>query len=513
MKHIAICIALILAAPAALSAPGHIGAVPAEGPGDEHPSAAPRITGQHAAAANNTTWSIETVDGLGKTGMYTDIASGPDGAMFISYHDFLRGDLRCAYQTDGAWNVEEVDTTGDVGAYTSIDVGSDGQPCIAYYDETNKDLKYTVRDSDGWTVETADASGDVGRYASLGLDGQGTPHIVYYEASGQNLQYATRMDGSWHIETVASEGNAGRYAAIAIDGAGQPHCTYGLDETTLMYARRTADGWQSSQVDSDIKLFESTAIAMEGGTPHVSYFDISGDPNWRLRYATITNGQWSTEVVDPTIYGFWNERGLDIAVRDSVVHIGYFHWDDWNVGYAYKHGDTWTTEIVESQGDVGAFTAVTLDSQGYPHLSYMDRSNLALKYAWKTAYAPARPDRPAGPDQGRTGTAYTYVASTVDLDGDEMQYGWDWNGDYTVDRWTTFQPSGEENEAVHTWDTDGTYTVRVKARDSTGRESDWSKPLQVSMPYRWSRPATSIWQWLTEHISFLAPPLSGDINT
>lgn len=510
MKRIAICVGLVFIATSLMSMSGNGNPSSPREPTGENPYTVSCTRVQYATVASATveTWYIEMVDSVGKTGQHTDIAYGPDGTIFISYHDFLQEDLRCAYKYDGEWEVDTVDAEGDVGAYASIDVSSNGRPGISYYDETNLNLKYAIREDGAWTVEIVDGTGDVGRYASLAIDGQDNPHLVYYDATNQDLKYATRSGGSWDTETVASDGGAGRYASLAIDGQGAPHCTYGLDETTLLYAHRNADGWETTQVDGDIKLFESTAIAMEDGIPHISYFDVSDDPNWRLRYATLTDGVWSIEVVDPDIYGFWNERGLAMGVRDGIVHIGYFHWDDWDAGYAYKYGDRWMTEIVESQGDVGAFASLTLDSQGYPHMSYMDRSNMGLKYARKRAYAPAAPDKPEGPDRGRTGSEYTYIASTADLDGDELQYGWDWDGDQTVDEWTELAPSGEDIETAHTWDGDGTYVVRVKARDSRGLESDWSEPLQVSMPYRRASLTATIWQWLMEHMPFFSSQIS-----
>ncbi|MFO8132584.1 MAG: hypothetical protein R6U10_01435 [Thermoplasmatota archaeon] len=505
MNRKAIFVACVIVGVSILSVSGIDVASPAgTPPGQTHAVMGP----PEAAAADGETWSIEMVDSIGKTGQHTDIAVGPDGAIYISYHDFLNENLRCAIKNLGEWNVDMVDADGAVGTYTSIDVNGGVTPGISYYDETNKNLKYAVRDNGQWTTETVDAGDAVGRYSSLALDGQGTPHIVYYDAANDDLKYATHSGGSWTVETVASDGDAGRYASLALDGQGTPHCTYGVDETTLMYAYRTGSGWETRQVDSGVKLFESTAITMEDDVPHIAYFDISNEPNWRLRYATPSNGEWTIEVVDPHIHGFWNERGLAIAVRNDVVHLGYFHWDDWDVGYAYRYGDTWTTEIVESQGDVGAFASLALDSQGYPHMSYMDRSNLALKHAHKTQYAPVTPPQPDGPGRGRTGTAYTYTTSTADLDDDEIQYGWDWDGDHTVDEWTSFTSSGDEVDTAHTWDSDGTYVVRVKARDSTGLESDWSEPLQISMPRARASPSTAIWQWLTEHLPFLSPLFS-----
>ena len=513
MKQIAICLTLLLVV-TPMSTFFALDTVSFTGvSGEVNPCAAACTLASSAGTSDGETWSIELVDSIGKTGQHTDIAIRPDGTVYISYYDFLQEDLRCAYKSDDEWEVDTVDAEGAVGTYTSIDVDNDGRPAISYYDETEHDLKYAVLENSAWRVEAVDTEGDVGRYSSLAVDGRGDPHIVYYDGSTDSLKYATRSGGDWNIAVVDAESDSGRYAAIALDSQGTPHCTYGRDETVLMYASRATGSWETRQVDSEIKLYGSTAIAMEDDTPHIAYFDISNDPNWRLRYATSINGDWTIEIVDPDIYGFWRERGLDIAVRDGVVHLGYFHWDDWDTGYAYRYHGMWTTEIVESEGDIGAFASIALDSQGYPHMSYMDRSNLALKYAYKTQYAPVAPEKPEGPGRGRTGAEHAYTTSSADLDGDEIQYGWDWDGDRNVDEWTPFIASGDGIETTHTWDSDGTYTIRVKTRDDTGLESEWSAPLQVSMPYiRQGLPAM-MWQWLTQHLPILAliPSISSGI--
>ena len=98
---------------------------------------------------------------------------------------------------------------------------------------------------------------------------------------------------------------------------------------------------------------------------------------------------------------------------------------------------------------------------------------------WNTP--PETPAKPTGPPLPIkwTNKIYIFITDTTDLEGDQVQYGWDWNGNGTVDEWTNFYDSGESANASHLWIFSGTYYVKVKARDIYSAESDWSEPLKV----------------------------------
>ena len=87
---------------------------------------------------------------------------------------------------------------------------------------------------------------------------------------------------------------------------------------------------------------------------------------------------------------------------------------------------------------------------------------------------------PVGPKRGTKGTSYTYTTSTIDPNGDNVYYMWDW-GDGNITGWLGPYPSGLNVFASHIWSTRGTYQVKVKAKDTLGAESGWSTPLTVNM--------------------------------
>ena len=85
-----------------------------------------------------------------------------------------------------------------------------------------------------------------------------------------------------------------------------------------------------------------------------------------------------------------------------------------------------------------------------------------------------------GPASGTPGVAYLYTFSTTDPDGDIVYYFVDW-GDETTSGWLGPHQSGVQASASHSWSQQGTYVIKVKAKDIVGDESDWGT-LEVVMP-------------------------------
>ena len=94
---------------------------------------------------------------------------------------------------------------------------------------------------------------------------------------------------------------------------------------------------------------------------------------------------------------------------------------------------------------------------------------------------PNKPDIPSGATSGKTGTSYSYSTSAIDPEDDQVYYWFDW-GDGTNSGWNGPHNSGDIISLSHTWTADGTYPVKVKAKDTSDEESVWSDPLPITMP-------------------------------
>lgn len=110
------------------------------------------------------------------------------------------------------------------------------------------------------------------------------------------------------------------------------------------------------------------------------------------------------------------------------------------------------------------------------------------------------PDKPtiSGPSSGRIGKSYVYTSTGTDSDNDQVYYYFDW-GDGTNTDWKGPYNSGQTASESHSWSTQGTFSIKVKTKDSKDFESVWSDPLQVSMPK--SKPC---FNFILEHYPFLS---------
>jgi len=94
---------------------------------------------------------------------------------------------------------------------------------------------------------------------------------------------------------------------------------------------------------------------------------------------------------------------------------------------------------------------------------------------------------PTGETKGITGTSYSYTVEASDYDGDQIYYWFDW-GDGTNSGWKGPYSSGATASASHIWTNSGDYTIKVKAKDIAGLETDW-RSLSVRMNYPPAKPS------------------------
>jgi hypothetical protein len=93
-----------------------------------------------------------------------------------------------------------------------------------------------------------------------------------------------------------------------------------------------------------------------------------------------TQSVWNIETVDSDgSVGYYTSVALDSG---DNPHISYRDMGNRDLKYARWNGTGWNIETVDSDGSVGYYTSLALDSGDSPHISYHDYTNDDLKYAY-----------------------------------------------------------------------------------------------------------------------------------
>jgi hypothetical protein len=151
----------------------------------------------------------------------------------------------------------------------------------------------------------------------------------------------------------------------------------------------------------------------------------------------------------------------------------------WNEDIAINSGGTWEDSI-SWDGSSHGFPSITEDN------IMVIASVFSSNYVDDTvgvepgggAGAPSAPTTPDGETEGVVDIDYEFTATSTDPNGDQIYYLFDW-GDGSDSGWVGPYASGEEGSATHSWDEEGTYYIKAKAKDTNGSESTWSSTHQI----------------------------------
>jgi len=93
--------------------------------------------------------------------------------------------------------------------------------------------------------------------------------------------------------------------------------------------------------------------------------------------------------------------------------------------------------------------------------------------------APNTPSQPSGPISLEVGESGSYISSAIDPDGDDIEYKFRW-GDGTNSGWVGPYSSGESISLSHSYSSEGTFNIDVRARDPDDARSARSDVLAVT---------------------------------
>jgi len=428
-------------------------------------------------------WKYETGNDI-----YSSPVIGEDGAIYFgdasNYINAIwpNGTLKWRYQTGNS--VLSSPAIGDDG---TVYCGShDGNLYALYF--SNGTAKWTFS-TGGW-IRTAPCIADDGTIYIVSLD---------------DYLYAINPNGT---EKWKTSGCAGTSPTIAQDGTiyvGYNHlkAIYPNNGTVKWIFnpgsnRRIRGGTPCNSIDGTI-FFGTNIGEIDGG--EIIAVNQDGTEQWRKTIANLWVESAPAIAEDGTIYigsssddagesyGYLYALGRDDLEADA--HGPYFgiinnpvqftgSADGGYPPYSY-HWDFGDDETSEEQNPtheydtVGNYT-ITLTVTD-------DNESIAVDTTWaliRESNDPPNKPTITGETQGYIGETYEYTFTTTDPDDDDIWFYIEW-GDDSNSGWIGPYNSCDIVTKSHTWDEEGTYTIRAKAKDLFDDESDWGT-LEVTMP-------------------------------
>lgn len=246
-----------------------------------------------------------------------------------------------------------------------------------------------------WQTEIVDESG-IGRFSSLKIDNEGNAHLAYVAEDGKNsLKYAFWDHGlnRWFVMTVAQGAS---FSSLALDSKQRPHISYADAGTVpgckLRYVYWNGTSWNNQAVplNAETIAYYTSIVLDADDNPSISFYEYDGprgsDFRVRMRVVTRAAKEWHVRTVDgQNQSGKFNALAVD---AEGHMHLGYANVNAGtaSVRYGYWDGNSWNLDEVEGLDQdklfyVGYSVCIALDKEGNPHLSYMNYSSPAVKYA------------------------------------------------------------------------------------------------------------------------------------
>ena len=311
-------------------------------------------------------------------------------------------------------------------------------------------LNFPIDIDENWIVDLVTIDIDISLYIS--------GSVTHKEISVYVEEHDLECTG-W--ETIEVRGR--KYDALSISGdlGEQNNMWYALSAGNIIKAvhREIPLHWSEGESYYDIDM---ELISTNYEPPNIP-------PNPPSKPSGNTAGMAAVEYI-------YSTNGTD--PDGDKVKYGFNWGDETSITWTryVNPGETASATHIYSSAGIYNITAKTQDEDG-AESNWSENLTVAIE----SNSAPTTPTTPDGPTYGSIYTAYNYNSSSIDLDGNQISYWFDW-GDDTNSGWLGPYNSGENCEIVHTWIEQGNYQIKVKAKDEHGAESNWSEPLSVSMP-------------------------------
>ena len=291
--------------------------------------------------------------------------------------------LRLVERSHGQW-LEPRTLEGMVSGVMAAAVDDQGLVHLAFtrFDATGEPFLGTVGPGSPWKVDgpIEPGLGFIEDRMSM-LLGPGTDVLVAYsDHASRTIKIAARHGGAWTLETVATGATLWRDHTLVRDSRGGLHLVAGdWSAGDVRVYSRAADGTWPFIIVGEHAVGASLAIDRTDQL-HVSWIDWEAKA---LNHSTgKAGGPFETSRVAAGSLG--NDSSIGVAAN-GTVSIAYDQRDCADLHLAThrpgRPGSAWTTEIVDTAGQVGAYASLVVDDKACIHIVYSDSDAWDLKYA------------------------------------------------------------------------------------------------------------------------------------
>jgi hypothetical protein len=391
----------------------------------------------------------------------------------LSCYAMVQGTL-----TSGDWVQGEESLT-----WTGLTVVYEGTTTVSPND-AHFDIQITDDDTDTW-IQTTGANLNLSTTADAYTDSEDVYNIDIINIPAVGSDISTE---SWTIRVDADPPTNVEIISITPDSTTQLTVTgtatdaqsgihlepYWFEEISGNPGGSSSTVWQKNSVWVDDGLSANIRY-----TYRVKARDAVNNTATSVAQSRYTLANTPTVPIVSGDYDLTNGYHCDVTWNSGGAQ-DHYHVRSSSDGYASIKYDGMSTSYTESH--LSANTSYTYRIYG---VNGDDVENPTYSSATGTTPGenrpPDKPSKPSGPTSGRVGTSYSYSSSTIDPDGDQIYYLFDW-GDGTTSGWKGPYNSGDLATESHVWHAPGTYSIKVKAKDVHGEESVWSDVLGISMP-------------------------------
>lgn len=288
-----------------------------------------------------------------------------------------------------------VDSNG--GQYLSMALDSGGIPVISYHDSITSNLKIARCENNTTcnapTISIVDEGGPW--TTSLVLDSGGIPVIGYHTYIGDLTLARCNNNTTCNTPirtTITTFGEPSYFPSLALDSAEFPLMSLNGPSGEALYLVRcnnntTCDTPLGYVVDNpDVGITgRYTALALDNGDiPVISYYDVSNED---LRLARCNNNTTCNAPIRTTVDSNGNVGLFTSIALDSggIPVISYYDAGNGDLKLARCNNNTTCdaplVTTIDSVGNVGWYISLALYSGGIPVISYLDFNNGDLKLA------------------------------------------------------------------------------------------------------------------------------------